>query len=294
MARKVRSKRIRRGSKKYLRYERMIIQLTTTMIKDLQAMVVKTLIPRIKVASANFKAIDQDETEYFEELIDQIEAQFLGRFSRPFIKQNLSRFFEDLGLEVDESLTRQIGREVITIAPSYKQREIINLATTNSLGKIRNLLQNTLGEIRGEVSQGLARGERWEEVAKRLEKPIRAGRKPGTKPSPFQNAYTRARLIARNEVGTALGELNKNQQETAGVRLYEWQTAEDERVRSTHRELGENGRNIYSWSGTVTVNGIKYTEAYDTGYNGGQKVIPGEAYNCRCVAIPFIPEIEEV
>ena len=294
MARKVRSKRIRKGPKKYLRYERMIIQLTTTMIKDLQAMVVKTLIPRIEVAAINFKAIDQNEIEYFEELIDQIEAQFLGRFSRPFIKQNLSRFFEDLGLEVNESLVRQFGIQNTHIGTSLKQREIIKLATSNSLGKIKNLLQTTLGEIRGEVSQGLARGERWEEVAKRLEKPIRAGRKPGTKPSPFQNAYTRARFIARNEVGTALGELNKNQQETAGVELYEWQTAEDERVRSTHRELGESGRNIYSWSGTITVNGVKYKEAFDPSYNGGQKVIPGEAYNCRCVAIPFIPEIEDV
>jgi SPP1 gp7 family putative phage head morphogenesis protein len=111
----------------------------------------------------------------------------------------------------------------------------------------------------------------------------------GEDPTAFKKASNRAKFIARNEVGTALGTLNKERQLAADVQLYVWQTAEDERVRTTHRELDQR---IFSWQGEVVVGDTTYQMAVDHTFSSSG-TIPGEPWNCRCVAIPYIPEFEE-
>jgi SPP1 gp7 family putative phage head morphogenesis protein len=111
----------------------------------------------------------------------------------------------------------------------------------------------------------------------------------GQTPTAFKKASNRAKFIARNEVGTALGTINKERQLAADVNLYIWQTAEDERVRETHRALDQR---IFSWQGEVVVEGTDYKMAVDPTFSSSG-TIPGEPWNCRCVAIPYIPEFEE-
>ena len=116
----------------------------------------------------------------------------------------------------------------------------------------------------------------------------------GQPATPFKKASNRAKFIARNEVGTALGTINKERQQAANVQLYTWQTADDERVRSFERgdksdHVMLNGK-LFSWQGDITVNGVDYSMANDGQF---QNTIPGEPYNCRCVAIPHMPEFDE-
>lgn len=278
----------RKKVKKYLRYERMINRLNKQMLEELQEMVNQKLVPEIEIRAKNYKAdIKQQKTidnfgdsEYMERLIDGIEAQFALRFSREYIKKYLQDVFQELGYEAEQDLVRSFGVQSFGLALSRPREETVQRSTTQSLGKIKNLYQSTLADIRAEVSLGLQNGERWESVAKRVKTSLKGGLIPGKKP-PFRKAWTRAKLIARNEIGTALGNINKDQQTSVGVRQYRWETADDERVRDSHRVL--DGK-VFSWEGEG--------QAYDYAFNGGNYVIPGEAYNCRCVAIPIIPEIE--
>ena len=94
---------------------------------------------------------------------------------------------------------------------------------------------------------------------------------------------SRARLIARTETSRAFAQRNQALSMGGGSTHYRWMAARDNDVRLTHRKL--NG-NIFAW------NSPPVSELDGTHHH------PGEAYNCRCVAIalfgspPFPPRVK--
>lgn len=84
---------------------------------------------------------------------------------------------------------------------------------------------------------------------------------------------SRAELIARDQTLKLNGALNKARQTNAGVDSYVWSTSRDARVREEHAEL--EGQ-TFSWSAPPEI-----------GYH------PSEDYQCRCVALPVIPGLDE-
>ena len=259
-------------------------------------MVKQTIVPRVKLLAETSKTqvtkvpqvrFDQNEGQDLENLVDVVEAQFLGRFSRRFIRSNLQRFFSELDLEADQETLGEFARQNITVVPGADTRATIENAINTSTGKIEDLTRTTIGNVRSILAEGVVTGTRWEDIASDLERSLTAP--VNGKPTTFKKAANRARFIARNEVGTALGAVNKERQQSAGVELFEWQTSEDERVRATHNSL--NG-GIFTWDGTTkTIDGVTYGPAIDPQFSSSP-TIPGQPWNCRCVAIPFIPELE--
>ncbi len=84
---------------------------------------------------------------------------------------------------------------------------------------------------------------------------------------------SRAELIARDQTLKLNGQLNQVRQTNAGVERYTWSTSHDERVRPEHAEL--DGQ-VFDWSSPP-----------EPGH-------PGEDFQCRCVALPVIEELEDV
>ena len=82
---------------------------------------------------------------------------------------------------------------------------------------------------------------------------------------------SRAELIARDQTLKLNGAITQIRQENAGITEYIWSTSLDERVRETHAAL-EGQR--FAW-GT----------APEVGH-------PGQDFQCRCVALPVIAELE--
>ncbi len=105
------------------------------------------------------------------------------------------------------------------------------------------------------VLDELGPGVRWEEAASRIAERVDV-------------AESRAELIARDQSLKATGEINEIVQTSAGIEEYEWSTSGDNRVRDEHEE--REGR-VFSWD-----------DPPEDGH-------PGEAINCRCVAIPILP-----
>jgi SPP1 gp7 family putative phage head morphogenesis protein len=68
-------------------------------------------------------------------------------------------------------------------------------------------------------------------------------------------------------------------QTQAGISEYEWSTSGDERVRSSHDELDGTRQ---SWDDPPVTN------------DDGDTNHPGEDYQCRCVAIPVLPDIGDL
>lgn len=82
----------------------------------------------------------------------------------------------------------------------------------------------------------------------------------------------RAALIATDQVGKLNGNINRLRQKKAGVKRYEWNSAQDARVRPEHAK--RNGQ-IYSW---------------DSPPADGH---PGQPIRCRCTATPILNDAED-
>lgn len=79
----------------------------------------------------------------------------------------------------------------------------------------------------------------------------------------------RADLIANDQTGTIIGQLNSYRHKKAGASRYIWQSQEDERVRPKHQALDRT------------------VQKYDDPNGGDDGEMPGEPIRCRCVADPI-------
>lgn len=89
---------------------------------------------------------------------------------------------------------------------------------------------------------------------------------------------SKAELLARDQTLKLNAAISRTRQQAAGISKYYWTTVGDERVRKMHDDL--DGK-LFSWDDPPITN-----EAGDHNH-------PGEDYQCRCTASPYLPEFEE-
>jgi len=89
---------------------------------------------------------------------------------------------------------------------------------------------------------------------------------------------TRARLIARTEVAKTNAAITQVRSQQVGVQFYTWQTAQDQRVRSSHKHMQGV---VCAYNSPPSPEQLKGEPTI--GYYG-----PGEVFNCRCFASPII------
>lgn len=102
----------------------------------------------------------------------------------------------------------------------------------------------------------------------------------------FKVANNRAKLIARDQTGKVIGQLNEARNTQLGIKSYIWQTAEDERVVGTPGGEFPVGNDVHGDHFSRNGKEFFWSQPPHDGH-------PGEPINCRCVAIPVIPEVEE-
>ena len=105
---------------------------------------------------------------------------------------------------------------------------------------------------------------------------------------------SRARLLARDQVGKLNGRLTKRRNQELGLDLYRWMTAQDERVRSKHKVLhGKimrwDDNSVYADSIADARAGNWKSRSSIKGYIG----IPGQDIQCRCTSQAVFDEIIE-
>lgn len=87
---------------------------------------------------------------------------------------------------------------------------------------------------------------------------------------------SRAALIARDQVLQLNSKLTADRHKAAGITSYTWSASRDQRVRSEHREL----------DGKV----FEYDDPPIADKRSGRRGHPGEVWQCRCVALPVLPD----
>lgn len=167
---------------------------------------------------------------------------------------------EDVNVLVKKSIDHQWKR-VLGVDPMQNDRgiqEFLLARAKENAQLISNIPQKQVAQIESGLLNAVSSGLRVEEISKFID-------------DKFEDMASNASTIARTETGKIVSSLTEYRQRSLGVDQYRWATVGDDRVRPSHRAL--DGQ-IFSWDDPPVVD--------------GEAVNPGQAINCRCLALPVI------
>ena len=136
---------------------------------------------------------------------------------------------------------------------------------------IRSLPDDIAQDVVRQIATRQMRGERPEEIAKEL-----AAKMP-------EIARSRVQLLARTEVAKASEAITRARSEALNLNWYQWLTAEDVRVRTSHRKMDLV---LVNWSDPPSPEALS-GEKNIGNYNAGG------VFNCRC-ASAVIVDLDQV
>lgn len=171
--------------------------------------------------------------------------------------------------EADKSIRQSIygvTKESITIEHNPDYDEDLRLIIRRNVGLIKNATQQTLTNVENIVFDAMTTGEGWKGIEEALKEQD-------------EISANRIKRIARDQTAKANAAINYLQQKEAGIKYFEWRTAQDERVstgKGGHKQL--QGK-IYRWDDEKNYPVI---DSY------GNKGLPAQRVNCRCVALPVV------
>ena len=215
---------------------------------------------RVAAAARGDARLDMSDDE-INDLIDRLAEQFFAEFTNTRLAEFAAGFARRTSAFQREQMARQfraaLGIDIVRAEPWLEPR--IRAFTSENVALIKSIPQKYFTEVEKNVVQGMRQGFRWEEIAKDLD-------------DRYEVAEGHAKLVARDQVGKFMGELNQQRQQDLGVTSFIWRTARDNRVREAHQALeGEE----FSWDSPPA------------------EGIPGEPINCRCQAEPVLAQIFE-
>jgi SPP1 gp7 family putative phage head morphogenesis protein len=177
------------------------------------------------------------------------------------LDQLAARMNDFQGGEFQKQLASMLGIPIA--APQAGIRSLLRAFIQDNIGLVRSLLGDDLRALEGLVGAGLRKGLRVEELRDQIQQRL-------------QVSKSKAALLARDQTGKLFGELNRARQRSLGIEEYTWSTSNDERVRKGHKPLeGTRQR----WDSPPVVDP-----------RTGRREHPGGDYQCRCQAIPVLPE----
>ena len=222
-----------------------------------------------------------------------LKTQLKAVFERVTSEKKLLRIMTTLDNEQRQQLRRQIstlGLDPIIAEPWL--RESLDRAAEEAIRRIWTRVEERLIPRVVELArQGIEEGKSTRAIARQI-----AEEAPGSSRNPA--------LLARDLVGSQLGELHKKRQEALGIKAYIWRTSRDERVvgnpagrypgkgTAAHGDHFHREGKIFLWKKEGD-HLIEYKENQEivTEFTDGH---PGQPPLCRCWPQPYIPELADL
>jgi SPP1 gp7 family putative phage head morphogenesis protein len=204
--------------------------------------------------------MDAGEAERARRLIE-IARQRLEQAVQPTDVDALARLF---GQRTQTYQRVQLGRQVhaalgvdVLAADGRRVATVLDHFVHENAVLIKSVPADCIAEIEKRVTQAFSNATPNARLADEIEER-------------FSVSESRARLIARDQIGKLYGQTNATRQEDIGILSFIWRTAGDERVREEHQEL--DGQEF------------QYSDPPSEG-------LPGEPIQCRCYAEPVLGAI---
>lgn len=260
--------------------ERELKRITTAYMKMYNAAlkeVLPDLMQEYKVAKREDARMDdmRDFAAIARQKILEAAAKLEKRLSEFALERRLERVARQVQNSVRSDWKRVVKRSLgVDILESYYNDAFYDVVMkkwiADNVSKIQSIPSQSFNNMEHIILDGYAKKKTIGAIAREIQEEYDLTKK-------------KAKMIARDQMGTLSGQISQLQQTDAGVTRYKWSSSHDERVRDCHR--GFNGK-IFEWDKPPA-------EWYETKSRGrvytGNYYHPGEAYQCRCVAIPIFP-----
>jgi HK97 family phage portal protein len=188
------------------------------------------------------------------------EKDLLQKYSAPIyataVSEGADSFIQEMGLEMSFDLHDPAAVEFLGIKP-IKIRKVTDTIKRNCLDQLQT---------------GMGNGESIDQLAERIREVFNAG-------------SSRARMIARTEVIGASNFGRHAAMRESGFQMKEWYTAQDERVRGTHVDMGNHE--------PILINESWKFDDGEVEYPGDWNGPAAEVINCRCIEIVSQESSEE-
>lgn len=186
---------------------------------------------------------------------------------------------EDAAIETRRLHARGLQRALgvrVELGEPWLARAVDEFTRLNA-GLITGISERMADEIAAATQEALVQGVSGDALAERIVGLfLEAGEED-------DRAKTRARIVARDQLGKLGGEMARLRAEELGVSHYTWVTRGDDSVRLDHRR--RNGR-VFSWRRPM---GAQLDEMGIS--HGPDPGFPGEEIMCRCLPAPDLTDL---
>jgi SPP1 gp7 family putative phage head morphogenesis protein len=222
--------------------------------------------------------LDVDRSAKLRQLVAEAGAQMRAAFSNDEIEALARKFADHTQRYQKDQLARQV-KAALGVDPIIKDRGLAARAdhfAHENVALVQTIPTRLHGELESMVTRAVSSGRRHEALAEQIE-------------DRFGVSESRARVIARDQVGKFYAATNHARQREMGVDRFVWRTVGDERVRGT-----PGGKYPDADPSHFELDGDEYD--YDDPPNAGpygEPALPGEAIQCRCYAEPVFDDLDE-
>ncbi len=217
-----------------------------------------------------FEALDEAQAQIEKLIAPRLEKLAKRTDARATDLDVRSRQIDTVFTRVDEFTTRETGRVlgkfVASLEPlkSPLPKRMRDAFRKENVALIKSISEDQLDQVTELLDEAFDEGRSVESLKKDIKER-------------FDVSKSRADLIARDQVLKLNAQITKTRHRAVGITHYTWSTSQDERVRPMHDDLeGEE----FAWDDPPVTN------------EDGDRNHPGEDYQCRCVAIPVVRDLE--
>ena len=258
--RKAKAKPVRVSRKLELDYTRALLAI----VEDMHNETVKALMPLIEQPSIGDgkrivnDSIFSDFKTAFSKTASTVKAKVSG-IAEALAQTVVSKQGQQSDNQLSAMIQQRTGIDFSGLMSDSVLQEAVDEAVAANISLINSIPQQYLDRVEQAVMASLQAGTLNDTLADEL-KTIKGV------------TDSRAKLIARDQLGKINSRLSQVRQQSLGITHYYWSTSHDERVRARHRR----------WDGDLI--------AWDSPTIDGH---PGQAIQCRCTAIPDLDFLTE-
>ncbi len=216
----------------------------------------------LRVTLAEVQINAENQIKLLQGYIEQVELNMPYIVESMVFDNEVKTILDDAGNEVKKNV-----KHLNIIEPELSEQqknEIAKAYTENVRGYvIKDFAQERIPEMRRKIQELVLKGYRTDKIQELLEKE-------------YGIMSRKAKFLAQNETTIMLAEYKKVTYQEMGFDKFIWRTITDGRERELHKQL----------NGTVW----RYDNPPIIDERTGNRGLPGQTYNCRCEAIPYMDD----
>lgn len=238
--------------------QRAYLERINRLRADMIAAVREHVVPVLEELAAEASRIATTDAKKRDvgDAVDAARAAFEKKWPKPRVEA----IVEPIAKEVPTFSAKQLNKQLSAAIGETISLDIVGSEawvaaaarewTSENVALIKSIPAEFFPDLEKRLTSAIADGARWEELALDIE-------------ARYGVTASRAKLIARDQIGKFNGDLNRVRQTDLGITKFIWRSMGDERVRDDHVE--RNGQ-TFEWS------------------DPPEGETPGEPIMCRCFA----------